>query len=183
MTQSSGVFVKQVVFLTVSHRGPLPLRELHSTDEEFVWRDPGGSWACLRPAYDDDWISPACGMRHKHVTILWIKSDLRSCVKFGVLGSACLKVHNFMVSVDVKQHWTESSRFSCGQPSQITTPLVEGIIVHSIGEALTVWIEGPWGNLQSAFYDRFPSGSETTMQPAVTWTTGDRRNRSCTGVI
>ena len=38
-----GVFVKQVVFLTVNHRGPLPLRELHSTDETIVWRDPGGS--------------------------------------------------------------------------------------------------------------------------------------------
>ena len=44
------VFVKQVVLLTVNHRGPLPLRELHSTDETIVWRDPGGSWACLRPA-------------------------------------------------------------------------------------------------------------------------------------
>ena len=30
-------------FLTVNHRGPLPLRELHSTDETLVWRDPGGS--------------------------------------------------------------------------------------------------------------------------------------------
>ena len=37
-----GVFVKQVVFLTVNHRGPLPLRELHSTEETIVWRDPGG---------------------------------------------------------------------------------------------------------------------------------------------
>ena len=37
------VFVKQVVFLTVNHRGPLPVRELHSTDETLVWRDPGGS--------------------------------------------------------------------------------------------------------------------------------------------
>ena len=41
-------FLKQVV-LTVIHRGPLPLRELHSTGETRVWRDPGGSWACLRP--------------------------------------------------------------------------------------------------------------------------------------
>ena len=38
-----GVFVKQVIFLTVNHCGPLPLRELHSTDETIVWRDPGGS--------------------------------------------------------------------------------------------------------------------------------------------
>ena len=37
------VFVKQVVFLTVNHRGPLPLRELHSTVETLAWRDPGGS--------------------------------------------------------------------------------------------------------------------------------------------
>ena len=43
VTQTCAVFVKQVVFLTVNHRGPLPLRELHSTDETRVWRDPGGS--------------------------------------------------------------------------------------------------------------------------------------------
>ena len=40
-------FLFQVIFLTVNHRGPLPLRELHSTGETIVWRDPGGSWACL----------------------------------------------------------------------------------------------------------------------------------------
>ena len=43
LTQTSGIFVKQVVFLTVNHRGLLPLRELHSTGETIVWRDPGGS--------------------------------------------------------------------------------------------------------------------------------------------
>ena len=48
------VFVKQVslpfffffvffFFVTVNYRGPLPLRELHSTDETIAWRDPGGS--------------------------------------------------------------------------------------------------------------------------------------------
>ena len=42
-TQKCGVFVEQVVFLTVNHRGPLPLREIHSTGETTVWRDPGGS--------------------------------------------------------------------------------------------------------------------------------------------
>ena len=35
-------------FFTVNHRGPLPLWELHSTDETIVWRDPGGS----EPVYD-----------------------------------------------------------------------------------------------------------------------------------
>ncbi len=29
----------------------LPLKELHSTGETIVWRDPGGSWACLPPVY------------------------------------------------------------------------------------------------------------------------------------
>ena len=44
VTQTCGdIFVKQVVFLTVNHRGPLPVRELHSTEEAIVWRDPGGS--------------------------------------------------------------------------------------------------------------------------------------------
>ena len=36
------LFVQQVVFLTVNHRGALPLRELHSTDKTILWRDPGG---------------------------------------------------------------------------------------------------------------------------------------------
>ena len=53
------LFVKQVVFLTVNHRGPLPLTELHSTDEILAWRDPGGSWACLQPVYDYEWNHPA----------------------------------------------------------------------------------------------------------------------------
>ena len=48
-------FVNQIVFLTVNHRGPLPLRELHSTGETIAWRDPGGSWACLRSVYDYVW--------------------------------------------------------------------------------------------------------------------------------
>ena len=46
MTQTFGVFVEQVVLLTVNHRGSLPSKELHSTDETRVWRDPGGS-LCL----------------------------------------------------------------------------------------------------------------------------------------
>ena len=60
-TQTSGIFVKQVVFHTVNHRGPLPLKELHSTGETIVWRDPGGSWACLPPVYDCVWNHPATG--------------------------------------------------------------------------------------------------------------------------
>ena len=52
---------RQVVFLTVNHRGPLPSRELHSTDEIRVWRDPRRSWACLRPVSDYEWIHPGRG--------------------------------------------------------------------------------------------------------------------------
>ena len=51
--------MKQVVFLKVNHRGPLPSRELHSTDETIVWRDPGGSWACLWPVSEYEWFHPA----------------------------------------------------------------------------------------------------------------------------
>ncbi len=40
--------MKWVAFLTVNHRRPPLFRELHSTDETIVWRDPGGS----EPVYD-----------------------------------------------------------------------------------------------------------------------------------
>ena len=45
----------------VNHHGPLPLKELHSTGETIVWRDPGGSWACLPPVYHCVWNHPAIG--------------------------------------------------------------------------------------------------------------------------
>ena len=66
-----GIFVKQVVFLTVNHRGALPLRELHSTDEAIVWRDPGGSLVFSRPVSDYERIHPFRGCRwHRH-TCMW----------------------------------------------------------------------------------------------------------------
>ena len=43
VSQTNGVFVNQVEIIPANHRGPLPLRELHSTDETTVWRDPRGS--------------------------------------------------------------------------------------------------------------------------------------------
>ncbi len=46
-TQTSGIFVKQVVFLTVNHHRLLPLKELHSTCKTMMWRDPGA----LEPVY------------------------------------------------------------------------------------------------------------------------------------
>ena len=66
-----GIFVKLVVFLRVNHCGPLPLRELHSTDETIVWRDHGGSWACLPPVYKYSrpaTVCDTCGLRPKQHT-------------------------------------------------------------------------------------------------------------------
>ena len=44
--QTCGVFVEQVVFLTVNYRGPLPLKELHSTGERISVERP---WGILSP--------------------------------------------------------------------------------------------------------------------------------------
>ena len=70
-TQTCGIFVKQVVFPTVNHRGPLPLKELHSTNETRVWRDPRGSWACLPPVYKCNLpatVCDTCGIHPKQHT-------------------------------------------------------------------------------------------------------------------
>ena len=47
----------------MNHPGPLPLKELHSTGETIVWRDPGGSWVCLPPVYIYEWNHIATGCR------------------------------------------------------------------------------------------------------------------------
>ena len=52
----------------MNHRGPIPLRELHSTDETIVWRDTGGSWACLQLVYQ--WLNQpvtCCDTCHLHL--------------------------------------------------------------------------------------------------------------------
>ena len=54
------------VFHTVNHCGPLPLKELHSTGETIVWRDPGGSWACLPPVYKCNHSATVCDTRGIH---------------------------------------------------------------------------------------------------------------------
>ena len=73
--QNNDVFVKQVVVLTVNHRGLLPLRELHSTDETIVWRDPGGSWACLPPVYDYGWNHPSRGCESRYLFLWSVTTD------------------------------------------------------------------------------------------------------------
>ena len=58
-------------FNTVNHCGPLPLKELHSTGETIVWRDPGGSWACLPPVYKCNLpatVRDTCGIHPKQHT-------------------------------------------------------------------------------------------------------------------
>ena len=67
------LFVNQIIFLMVNHCGPLPLRELHSTEETIVWRDPGGSWACLWPVYCYGWNHHHQNLWHRHVA--FCKSD------------------------------------------------------------------------------------------------------------
>ena len=55
----------------VNHRRPLPLKELHSTGETIVWRDPGGSWACLPPVYKCNHpatVCDTCGIHPKQHT-------------------------------------------------------------------------------------------------------------------
>ena len=55
----------------VNHHGPLPLKELHSTGETIVWRDPGGSWACLPPLYKCNHpatVCDICGIHPKQHT-------------------------------------------------------------------------------------------------------------------
>ena len=75
VTHICDVCVEQAVFLTVYHRGPLPLRELHPTDETWMWRDPGGSWACLRPVSHYRWIRLARSCNTDvYVSSLWSRS-------------------------------------------------------------------------------------------------------------
>ena len=55
----------------VNDHGPLPLKELHSTGETIVWRDPGGSWACLPPVYKCNHsatVCDTCGIHPKQHT-------------------------------------------------------------------------------------------------------------------
>ena len=60
---TSGFLVKPIVYFTVNHHRLLPLRELHSTHETIVWRDPGGSWACLPPVYKCNHPATVCDTR------------------------------------------------------------------------------------------------------------------------
>ena len=95
-----GVFVRQVVFLTVNRRGPLPLRELHSTDETRMWRDPGGSWACLRPVTSEFTQFVFLTLNHRGLLFFWeLHSTDEMIVRRDPGGSwACLRLQ-------VKSSW------------------------------------------------------------------------------
>ena len=54
-------------FLTMIHCGPLPLRELHSTDETIVWRDPGGIFSLFTTCLLITTLTHMCGVFVKQV--------------------------------------------------------------------------------------------------------------------
>ena len=65
-TQTSGIFVNRWFFIPW-----IPLKELHSTCETIVWRDSGGSWACLPPVYKCNHpatVCDTCGICPKEYT-------------------------------------------------------------------------------------------------------------------
>ena len=116
------VFVQQVDFLTVNHRGPLPLRELHSTDEILAWRDPGGSWACLQPVPNYKRINSPCQR-------LWHRYNVSSSSFFLLFF---FLFFFFFFSAD---------RFSYGESPR--TPPLEGTSLHRRNNS----VERPWGIL------------------------------------
>ena len=106
-------FLQQVIFLTVNHHGPLPLRELHSTGETIGWRDPGGSWSCLTPAYDYQCdhlatVPDTCGICPKQHT-----------KKRGALGNT--KKTKLSWDVDRRSVWKRPKRkhSECKEPYEM----------------------------------------------------------------
>ena len=141
MTQTSGGFVKQVVFLTVTHRGPLPLRELHSTDESRLWRDPGGSWACLPPVYVYGWNHrvtgcDTCQLRQekncRRKELYEMSKEQKQLRRAGPRGQGC--------DTD-KWRLRKAGRFSYGESPR--TPPLEGTSLHRWNKS----VERPWGIL------------------------------------
>ena len=166
VTQTSGVIVNLVVFLTVNHRGPLPLRELHSTDETIVWRDPGGSWACLLPVYKYQWVchgkscdtdkwrlckagSFSYGEYRGPLPLKEFHSTDETIVWRDLGGSwACLLpvykyqwvCHGKSCDTDKWRH-CKSGSFSYGESPR--TPPLEGTSLHRWNNS----VERPWGIL------------------------------------
>ena len=117
-------FLFQVIFLTVNHRGPLPLRELHSTGETIVWRDPGGSWACLWPVSNYEWInSPSQRLWHR----------------YNVSSSSSSS--SFLLFFFLFFIFFSAGRFSYGESPR--TPPLEGTSLHRRNNS----VERPWGIL------------------------------------
>ena len=117
---TSGFFVKQVVFLTVNHRGPLPLRELHSTGETIVWRDPGGSWACLPPLYhcechhlatgcDTPWVHPVKHTKKRGALSNATKNHKKSWVEEGQRKRPEKRKHSEWKKPYETKSWAEES--------------------------------------------------------------------------
>ena len=82
-----GILLNEVIFLTVNHCGPLPVRKLHSTGETIVWRDPGGSWACLRPVSDYERTCTFRGCRWHVQTYMSVLPTTSESVSSLVIGN------------------------------------------------------------------------------------------------
>ena len=153
-----GIFVKQIVFLTVNHRGPLPLRELHSTDDTIVCRDPGGSWACLRSVSDYVWIHHSRGCRwHRH-TCMWRLCEAGR-FSYGesprtppLEGTSLHRRHN-----SVQRPWGILSLFTTCFRLQVNSPFQRLWVTQTYMYVASLWSRSfflrwitadpsPWGN-------------------------------------
>ena len=130
----------------VNHRGPLPLKELHSTGETIVWRNPGGSWACLLPVYVCVWNHPAtgCDMWTTPAKQAQKRETLRHANQNKATRRAGYKVYE---KKDPKQAFRiqgvlcKAGSFSYGESPR--TPPLEGTSLHRWNNS----VERPWGIL------------------------------------
>ena len=128
----------------VNHHGPLPLKELHSTGETIVWRDPGGSWACLPPVYRCNHTATVCDTCGKP---LWeeVYKMLRRTTKplrRILIEEGLAKSSKKQQSENTdKWHLCKTGSFSYGESPR--TPPLEGTSLHRWNNS----VERPWGIL------------------------------------
>ena len=86
-----------------------------------------------------------CGIVIRHTALLWITSELRSCVKVevAVLGSLPVPM-SLMVSVVVKEHWTMLRQWSQFVPNATTDTVPEDMKLYIIFESQVGWAGLAW---------------------------------------
>ena len=139
--QAGGIFVKQLL-----------------SDEKTVWRDPGGSWACLRPVAHYEWIdSPCQRLWHKNACgvslcrsffLRWITADFthrrNNSVErpWRILSLFTIASEFTLLVCDTdKRRLCKAGRFSYGEPRR--TPPLEETSLHRRNDS----VERPWGML------------------------------------